>query len=213
MRILIDQDGTIYDLYAPWYALHNKDYGHIHTMTRNNVDSWDTASICKKHNCPADIYGYLSESSVWSDGLPLADSIRVTRQLMQNGHDLGILTTVAKNAIFAMPIKHRWLKNHFPHIENVIMVDNHVKHWVHADVLIDDGLHNLQHFTGISVVYDQPWNRSDAILPRARNWNHVERIVSRADYLIRRQRSLHSEYVSYGEVQLILADEINAGKL
>src|SRR6185503_11341855 len=121
MRILIDQDSTIYDLSSPWYALHNAEYGHVHKLTANDVHSWDTSLICKENSCPANIYGYFKHASVWSDGLPIRDSIAITQKWTNEGHELGILTTIAKDAIPHIPLKYAWLDTHLPHITNVVM--------------------------------------------------------------------------------------------
>jgi 5'(3')-deoxyribonucleotidase len=42
------------------------------------------------------------------------------------------------------------------------------------DILIDDGLHNLENFKGKKVVFDRPWNKDSTIFNcdyRMKMWN------------------------------------------
>lgn len=203
VRILIDQDSTIYDLSTPWYKLHNDDFGHIHTIHADVVYTWDTRQICRDNKCPADIYGYFNHPSVWSDGTVIENSQEVTRRWKLAGHELGIITTAA-NAL-SIPYKVQWLQQYFSHIENVMVIHKaHIKHWLEADFLIDDGIHNHKDFKGISILFNTAWNQ-ESDLPRANDWNHVERIVSRGVVLL--QKYTHKF------TQLALVTEIKEGIL
>jgi 5'-nucleotidase len=179
-RVLIDKDSVLYDIITPWYKLHNAEYGSLHTITTDDVKQWDTSQVCKNNNCPADIYDYFNHMSVWTDGESIQNSIEITQRWAKQ-YELGIVTTPAN----AMASLHslQWLYLHYPHIPNIITVMTRIKHWIQGDILIDDAPHNLEHFSGIRILFDQPWNRDSHYL-RAKDWNHLDAIIQRGGYLL-----------------------------
>lgn len=181
MNILLDKDGVLYNLYEPWYAEHNADYGHIHLMTLDDIYTWDTQQICRDHNCPSDMASYFLNPRIWIDGPAFDGAFEITRSWVNSGHDITVITNIA-NSIAAKP-SWDWLNIYFPHIPNLMMISQPIKHWAIADVLIDDGIHNHIGFLGISILFDRPWNQN-ADLVRAMSWEHLNRIVQRADELL-----------------------------
>ena len=190
-RILIDKDSVVYDLSTPWYAAHNRDWPD-HELCVEHVDDWDTAAQCRKAGCNADVYSYFHEPSVWSDGPILGKSDEITREWKQDfgsSVDIGFLTTAANP--MAAQYSWEWLKKYFPHITNIMIVNTHIKHWVNADILIDDGIHNLTNFDGIAILYSQYWNvkAHDQFIVAKGNtdtekWIEVNRLVRKAIMLL-----------------------------
>lgn len=188
-RILIDQDSVLYDLSDPWYGQHNKDYPD-HELKPEDVKGWDTRQVCIDNNCAADIYSYFHKPETWTDGGILGNSNYITHIWQQElPVELGILTTAAN----AMSTTHKveWLQENFPHIKNImIVVKAHIKHWVQGDIMIDDGIHNLEHFQGIRILYDQAWNREETQFIRAsgetdaEKWRNVDKLVRSAILLL-----------------------------
>lgn len=58
--------------------------------------------------------------------------------------------------------KAAWLAEHYPTIDTRNLIFCNVKDCIHADLLFDDGTHNLVDFKGTPIVVDRPWNQ-DAI--------------------------------------------------
>jgi 5'-nucleotidase len=188
-RILIDQDSVLYDLSHIWYAQHNEEYPN-HNLRIKDVSGWNTQKICDDNNCPADIYSYFNNAKTWQQGSILGRSNFITYiWTHQLPVELGIVTTAAN----AMSTTHKveWLQENFPHIPNILLVIKaHIKHWVRGDILIDDGIHNLEHFEGIRILYNQPWNQNDDRFIRAtgdtdeEKWLHIDRLVRCAILLL-----------------------------
>lgn len=65
--------------------------------------------------------------------------------------------------------KYRFLKRHFDRSQ-IILASN--KSLIRADLLLDDGPHNLEAFPSISIAFDRPWNR-DWDGPRVHDWQFV----------------------------------------
>jgi 5'(3')-deoxyribonucleotidase len=197
-RILIDQDGTIYDLYTPWYAAHNKDYP-AHDLKAEDVTGWNTQAICDAAGCAADIYSYFNHPEVWRDGKVIEGATKIINGWHNyNIADLGILTTAANS--MSVPYKIEWLQKNFPYIKDIIVVFSHIKHLLRGDILIDDGVHNLAHWEGIGILYNQPWNQGDNGLVRANDWDHV-------DWLVRRSLIMLDQRFAHKEIESILSLE------
>jgi len=171
LRILIDKDDVLYKLVDTWYNAHNVMYGHIHTLTG---DEWEDGQRCKDNNCPADIFGYFKDDAVWLDGFPYPESQRITATWQKQGHELAIVTKSANPV--AAKASWDWISKNYPTIENIIMTTA-PKSWIQADVLIDDSPLNLVDFQGVSILFDQKWNRKNKTLPRAHDWLEVEKMV------------------------------------
>ena len=198
-RIWIDQDSVLYDLHGPWLAAHNTEYPN-HILTIDQHKGWDATAACKEAGCPANVYTYFTLPSLWTDGDPLPDSQRVTKLWTDlKKVELGIISTAA-NAM-SMPYKIEWLQKYFPYIKDVLISHKaHVKHELRGDILIDDGLHNLEHWQGVGICFTQPWNK-DARIVRANDWNGVDRLV-------RRTLQLLDEGCSHELIQYLLYQEM-----
>lgn len=214
MRILIDMDDTLVKFSDRWYNKHNAEFGHIHELVFGA--GWEDGSRCKDANCDADIFKYFNDADLWSDGEPLPDSITVTQRWTNIGHELSIITKVPSKHIEAAQYKYIGLQKHFSHITPIFFVNEHTKHWIQADVLIDDGIHNHSGFTGISLLYDQPWNRNNTALPRIKNWQHADIVIERintmiSDYEMQAVWSQRQPMLKW--IQFRILQEIRAGDL
>lgn len=175
--IWIDQDSVLYDLHTPWLRMHNDEYPD-HIATIEDHTSWDVDKACKAVGCPGNMRKYFDAPELWTEGIPIKDSQRVVFKWSQNKNiEVGVLTTAANG--MCMPYKLAWLSGYYPYIKNVIMVNTHLKHMVRGDILIDDGLHNLEDWQGVGICYTQPWNKDVEVL-RAHNWSDVDKLVERA---------------------------------
>lgn len=200
-RIWIDQDSTIYDLSTPWYVAHNKDYPE-HNLKVEDVNGWDTAEVCKRNNCPADIYSYFTLPEIWSDGKVIENATKIINGWHNYDiSDLGIITTET-NAM-SIPYKVEWLLHNFPYIKDIMInYKTHVKHLLRGDILIDDGIHNLTKWQGVAILYTQPWNEANTDLPRANNWHEVDIMVRDAIELLDRD-------FKHDFVQTVLTERYN----
>jgi len=198
-RIFTDQDSVIYNLSEIWYGLHNIDYPN-HNLRVEDVNGWDTAEVCKRVGCIADIYSYFDNPKVWTDGTVICGADYYTKKWYnENIADLGILTTAANG--MSMPHKMKWLKDNFPYIKDIIMVNGHIKHLIRGDILIDDAIHNLEKWEGIAILFDQPWNQEHNGL-RAKSWYEV-------DILVRDAIELLDDNYTHKEIEVILKTRYN----
>jgi 5'(3')-deoxyribonucleotidase len=176
-RILIDMDSVIYDIITPWIDCYNADYPHA-PVQYDDFKEWDmTKAVCAE--CGVKIFDYLKHyPSVYFDGDIIPGSQEVINNWNAQGYELAVVTSCVGN--IAAKCKAEWLDKHFPLTKNrIYMQGNHIKHWLDADIMIDDAPHNLEHFTGFKILFDQPWNqhynRADVL--RVKNWQEIEHAV------------------------------------
>ena len=70
----------------------------------------------------------------------------------------------------------KWLDEYFPFIDSKKIVFCNDKSLIRADVLIDDGWHNLVNFEGIKILYDYPYNQEVRNL-RVKSWNEILKVL------------------------------------
>lgn len=179
VKIAIDLDSTLNTLFSEWSAWFEKNYDPKFTL-----DKWTHWDIHKLQPHGADIFRYLDIEGVFRNSGVQPHSQRVVRRMLREGHEVYVVTSCnmhpGRHSVIGE--KMYWMAEHFPLIptKNLIICSN--KSLIDADVLIDDGLHNLENFNGRKIVFDGPWNRSDNRWDRAHSWIDVERLVLGPDW-------------------------------
>lgn len=173
-EIAVDLDDTLSYMMDHFVEVYNEESGdHV---TLDSFKTWDMA----KYVLPEwqeKATTYFTRPGWFSQIKPREDAQRVLAELAKV-HNIYIVTAFQPRAC---PDKMEWLAKNFPfiHWRNIIFCN--CKEKIDAHYLIDDGLHNLQHFKGIPIVFDKPWNRDDAAfvntfgrsLYRVINWDEL----------------------------------------
>lgn len=176
LTILIDMDDTIEDLLECWVNELNRVYGT--NVKYDEVFAWDMSKVFPTLT-KTEIYAPLHNSNFWSKIHPLPGSVEYVKRLIDDGHNVYIVTTShytdIKNKIENV------LAKHFPFIswKNVIITSR--KQLINGDILIDDGVHNLEGGKYIKFLMDAPHNRSyDAEkngMLRVYDWKEIYKII------------------------------------
>lgn len=142
MDIIIDFDSTLVDTHTAVLELYREMTGD--TSTAISVDSgWSIKEICplwSEEQC-ANVF---KNERLFEIMKPFDNSVEITQQLIEEGHRLVICTVHGHEGI---GFKGKAIKRMFPHIKEVIYIDNNTimnKDLIVADVLIDDHLKNLE---------------------------------------------------------------------
>lgn len=176
LTILIDMDDTIENLLECWVSELNKAYGT--DVKYDEVFVWDMTKVFPSLTKP-EIYAPLHNPDFWSKVQPLPGSVEYVKRLIDDGHNVYIVTTSHYTDIKSK--MENVLEKHFPFIswKNVIITSN--KQLVNGDILIDDGVHNLEGGKYIKILMDAPHNRSyDAEkngMLRVYNWEEIYNVV------------------------------------
>lgn len=165
--IAVDMDGVIADLLNPWLEVLRKEEGE--ELTIHDITHWDVWRFCKCGKKALDYLGY----DLFCN-LPVIPGSQEALQKLQKYYDIYIVTTSTQNPEI-IRAKYEWLDEHFPFIKPDYRMFVGKKDVIFTDYMIDDGIHNLETFRGLGILFDHPYNRYEHRFLRARNWKEIEK--------------------------------------
>ena len=138
LDILVDMDDTLENLTEAWVSWANRRYGTA--VKVDDIRSWDPSEAFPgvSHD---QIYAILQEEALYRTLKPLPGAVEALKSLVDAGHRVYILSNTDYRVIRAKT--EAVLLRYFPFIpmERVIFAAR--KPMIRADVLVDDGPHNL----------------------------------------------------------------------
>lgn len=180
MTILVDMDDTIEGLLDSWTEFLRKKHGV--DVYSDDITDWDVSkaypTLTKK-----EVLAPLFEEEMWKSVLPFSDAVMYLRRLIDEGHDV-IIVTASHYDTVGLKMRHVLVK-YFPFIpyDNVIIASK--KQMVIGDVMIDDAPHNLIGGKYRGILFSAPHNRDFCAeeygLRRASNWSEVYQILQEMD--------------------------------
>lgn len=147
-RIAVDMDGVLSDTYAQYITWYERDFGI--RKTREDVIGKPELEAFPK------VREYLYTDGFFRTAPVIADSQKVLARL-QEQYEIFIVSS-ATEFPQSLTEKQAWLGEHFPFISWKQMVFCGSKTIIHADIMIDDHLKNLDHFSGETFMFSQPHN-------------------------------------------------------
>lgn len=176
LTILIDIDDTIEYLCRAWVKWLNDRYGT--NVQYDDVTDWDISSFFPTLT-REQVFEPLHREDFWELVEPMPDAIEYVRKLMDEGNNVYLCTTTDYRNV--RPKFESIIQRHFPYISwnQVIVASN--KQMINADVLVDDGTHNLEGGKYFGIVFTASHNKGyDAEahgFSRANNWREVYGII------------------------------------
>jgi 5'-nucleotidase len=156
MRILVDMDGVIADCMSHWLTLINRYHGE--NLKPGDITGWAIEDFCKTAKAKQ-VYRFLRQPGFFRHLDPIPGALEAMNWLMRAGYDVVIVTACK----YGQVDKQEWLKAHLPefNLHNLIFAAR--KELVQGDVLIDDGMHNLEewgkaHPNGLPICFAHPHN-------------------------------------------------------
>lgn len=178
MRILVDMDDTIEQLLKAWVGWVNDKYGTKTTV--EDVTEWDV-SMAFPGLSRDQVYEALYVDELWDTVEPVPDAPEVLKRLIDKGHEVVIVTASPYRSLSAKMEK--VLFRYFPYISWNDVIITSRKQMIRADVLIDDGIHNLEGGEYKKILFDSSNNRQyDAEgngMVRVYTWKDVEAVIDR----------------------------------
>ena len=180
-RIAIDVDWVMAKLLHKWLEYYNILFDE--ELTTEDILEWSIVDFVKPEaeevmlnilNLP-DFYRDLAIRSTAAESIKELDKY----------YEILIVTDYFTKESFKA--KYDWLREHLPFIkrENLVFTGN--KSLILADHLIDDGVHNLETFKGIGILYDAPYNRDETRFKRVHSWGEI------TDYFVDLYKKEHGE--------------------
>ena len=138
---------------------------------KEDIDRWsiyECLNGCSTGLFPQEFYRlWFNESRIWQHALPVLGAISAITKLHKL-HDIAIITDqpTYNQKVWAL----EWINKHLcDKYESLVFTSR--KSLVRVDILIDDGPHNFEGFTGKAILFSQPWNQKDDIHTRIYGWD------------------------------------------
>jgi 5'(3')-deoxyribonucleotidase len=126
------------------------------------------------------IRSYMRYPDIYQELDPIPGACEGMYELVARGHDVIVATAVPKSAAFGLHGKQVWLRKNMPFFSLDNLVSIHRKDLLRADLILDDGVHNLvpcQEADMLAVCLDNPWNQDWHGL-RVQDWAQFLRLVT-----------------------------------
>lgn len=177
LTVLVDMDDTIESLLIAWVERLNRTFGT--EVSPDEVTEWDIAKSFPTLT-REQVYSPLLCDDFWYSVMPINGASDALQQLIADGHRVLIVTTSAYQTLRTkMDVV---LFGYFPFLSwSDVIITSH-KQLVEGDVLIDDGVHNLEGGKYKKVLMDAPHNRSyDAEangMVRVHDWEEAYSVIT-----------------------------------
>ncbi len=176
LTILVDMDDTIEQLLKAWLKCLNDKYGR--SVKCEDVIDWDITRVYPGLTRDQ-VYEEINLPGFWGKVEPVPGAVEALRHFIDAGHRVFIVTATPYKSV---PEKmDDLLFRYFPFLswENVIITSS--KQLIKGDVLIDDGVHNLEDGDFEKILITAPYNKDyDAEangMHRVSTWKEIEAIA------------------------------------
>ena len=165
-RIAVDLDSVCNELVPAWLNWYNTEWND--NVQFEDITSWE---IDRFTRAGKNMYEFLSIPGVFQT-LPIQENCYGVMDWLCTLYDVYIVSSWANRAQ-QVEDKVKWIKYYLPffNTDNLIFCIN--KSAISADYMLDDGVHNLDTFSGTGLLYDRPWNQQYNHYTRLNNWDEV----------------------------------------
>ena len=178
MTILVDMDDTIEQLLKAWVKRANEKFSR--NVTLDEITGWNVAApyegLTRKQ-----IYDVTYEPGFWSSVEPMPGAPEALKHFMDEGHEIYIVTATEPEHVEEK--MNGLLFRYFPFLSwNQVIVTGR-KQMIRGDVLIDDGIHNLEGGEYKKILFTAPHNRyynaeANGMI-RVKTWDEVVKIIDK----------------------------------
>ena len=176
LTILVDMDDTIEQLLKAWIRGVNDKYNR--QVVYDDVTSWDVSAAYPGLTWEQ-VYEIPMQPGFWKTVEPIPGAAEALKRLMDAGHEIYIVTATPHESV---PEKmNDLLFRYFPFLSWDQVIITGRKQMIRGDVLIDDGIHNLEGGNYVKILMTAPHNRGyDAEengMIRVHTWAEVESVI------------------------------------
>lgn len=176
MVILVDMDDTIEQLLKAWIRAINERYGR--NAVYEDFKTWDVSAPYPGLTRDQ-VYDIILEPGFWKTVEPIPGAVEGMKALLDDGHEIYIVTATAYQSVAEKMTD--LLFKYFPYLTWHQVIITHNKQLIRGDVLIDDGIHNLEGGDFVKILMTAPHNRSyDAEangMIRVHSWPEIVEVV------------------------------------
>lgn len=168
-RILADMDGVLADVYKRFFELHEQETGQ-------RLSIGDIAGKLEADAFPNQLK-WVTAPGFFRTVPVMQGSIEGLKKL-NTGFEV-IIVSMATEFPQSLTDKQLWLHDHFPFISWKQLVFCGNKNLLKADIMIDDHPKNLDHFSGVTIMFSQPHNilLNNTRHKRVNSWAEIEKLL------------------------------------
>ena len=176
ITVLVDIDDTIEYLSKAWVKALNNEYGT--NVDYKKIRGWNISKYFPSLS-EEQVFEPLHRDHFWLTVEPMQDAIMYLQKMIIDGFDVYLCTTTDYRNVKAK--YEHVIKKHFPFIcwDRVIITSS--KQMIKADILVDDGEHNLEGGDYLKILFTAPHNKNCNAnkqgFIRADNWSEVYKII------------------------------------
>lgn len=178
MTILIDMDDTIEYLLKAWVDGVNREYGR--TVSHEDIASWDVSEAYDGLSFEQ-VYAIPFQKGFWKNVEPIPGAAEAIQHFMDAGHEVFIVTATPYQVVTEKMTD--VLFKFFPFLSWKQLIVTSRKQLIRGDVLIDDGIHNLEGGDYVKILMTAPHNRDyDAEgngMIRVHSWAEIEEVIGK----------------------------------
>ena len=178
MRILVDMDDTLEQLLKAWVNRVNEKFGRQATL--EDIVDWNVAKaypgLTRK-----EVYDVTYEPGFWESVEPMPGAAEALKHFMAEGHEVYVVTATEPEHVEEK--MNRLLFRYFPFLTWSQVILTGRKQLIRGDVLIDDGIHNLEGGDYKKILFTAAHNRFyDAEahgMIRVNTWEEAVEVIDR----------------------------------
>lgn len=172
LTILVDMDDTIEDLLCAWVEYLNEKYET--NVKPEEVTNWNISEFFPTLKSEQ-VFEPRHNKEFWYRVKPKENAPEVLQKLISDGHKIFIVTASAYEALAAKMTVVLFRYFQFLSWDDVIVTAH--KQLIKGDVLIDDGIRNLEGGTYAKLLFDAPHNKNYNAeangMRRVHNWDEA----------------------------------------
>jgi 5'(3')-deoxyribonucleotidase len=153
-RVALDMDSTVYDLHTPWLEWLEREHGE-----RCPVDQIQTWDFHNQLACGVRVYDFLETPDCFERLQPFPGAIEAINEVAGWGTVRQFFVSTCRTRQGAWE-KQRAVERDFPTMAKDVLVTSGAKDVIAADLLVDDGPHNLEAFPGMTCKIPYTYNKS-----------------------------------------------------
>ena len=180
MTILVDMDDTMEQLLEALVKRANERFDRNASV--DDVTDWTI--VCAFPGIEKrQILDFMREDDFWEDVKPVPGAAEALKHFIDEGHEVYIVTATEFEHVKAK--MEGVLVRYFPFLtwDRVIITSR--KQMIRGDILIDDGVHNLEGGAYRKILFTAPYNRDyDAEgngMIRVHNWDEIVSVIDRME--------------------------------
>lgn len=169
LKIGFDLDDVCWNLLGAWVKRHNELHGDVWKF--NEIRAWTDARNLD--------FRILEEIDFWKSVKPKAGSQETMKRLMDNEHELYIVTA---SPYQALERKMDRFFDLYPFMEPKQIIITQDKQMINLDVLVDDNPLNLESGEYERILFTMPHNESfdekSIHAKRCEDWNDIQNVIN-----------------------------------